>query len=530
MTGGRAAGPDGVAFSTHGGPGSLYAETEQMRAVAAGHDRAAGEALRVAGTAESAGAGLVRAPRVSPAAAVLQARLWEGLERVRALSDRCARMDRDLRAAAVRYEEAERAAAGIVAAEDVGLGALPLEAWRRGRDGLTTREAERLGEVAVQAVPEAVASAVLTAAGFPALAALARIDLKKLSWWQRKTLKRPVSRGASRLVEEASEGTELLRVSPDEAWTAVGAVARALSIAADREVAVAGPPEDRPDAPARLDGSAADLLGLIPRGGVEGELTVTRVERERGGPAWVVGLPGTQGGFAPDHASRNPWDASGLADALTADSAATAPAVRAALEAAGVPHGAPLVLAGYSQGGVHAVNLAGDAGFTAAYPVAGVVTVAAPSGNAARTGGAAVLEFSSDADLATAVDGAPVPASRHRAEVVFHPGGQGWGPPPAPGEEPGAAPAGGFRTAGPDAVGEDLTAAHDFDGHLAMVRQFEAADPAARAEVAGLSATLAGLSAGAVASSRSVRLRRAPAPREAAGSTSPVAPGGPGRR
>lgn len=166
-----------------------------MRAVAAGHDRAAGEALRVAGTAESAGAGLVRAPRVSPTAAVLQARLWEGLERVRALSDRCARMDRDLRAAAVRYEEAERAAAGIVAAEDVGLGALPLEAWRRGRDGLTTREAERLGEAAVQAVPEAVASAVLTAAGFPALAALARIDLKKLSWWQRKALKRPVSRG-----------------------------------------------------------------------------------------------------------------------------------------------------------------------------------------------------------------------------------------------------------------------------------------------------------------------------------------------
>ena len=38
MTGGRGAGPDGVAFSTHGGPGSLYAETEQMRAVAAGRE------------------------------------------------------------------------------------------------------------------------------------------------------------------------------------------------------------------------------------------------------------------------------------------------------------------------------------------------------------------------------------------------------------------------------------------------------------------------------------------------------------
>ena len=53
-------------------------------------------------------------------------------------------------------------------------------------------------------------------------------------------------------------------------------------------------------------------------------------------------------------------------------------------------------------------------------------------------------------------------------------------------------------------------AAHDFDVQVDLIRQFEAAEPASRAEVAGLSAALAGLTAGTVASSRAVRLRRTP--------------------
>ena len=74
-------------------------------------------------------------------------------------------------------------------------------------------------------------------------------------------------------------------------------------------------------------------------------------------------MPTKCGGLIPDPESTDPWDAGGLLDALGSESEVTAPAVRAALEAAGVPHGAPLVLAGYSQGGVHAVNLAGREDF-----------------------------------------------------------------------------------------------------------------------------------------------------------------------
>ena len=499
MTGGRGASPGAVAFSTHGGPGSIYAEAEEMRVVAGRHEHAAEEAAGASWQVDAAAFALGRSATWLASAALLQDRLAEAVGRVRSLSEQCAELHRDLLSAAARYEEAERAAAGIMAAEDASLGELPALLWRDGHDGLTTREAERLVQDLVQAVPEAIVSAALAATGFPLLAALARIDVKMLTRAQKRVLKRPVSSAAKKGTDAASDLTEALRVSPDEAWT-VTADALTLAGAAPRgAVTPHGAPQDRPTAPALLDGSATGLASLIPRAEGDGDLTVTEVVRENGSRAWVVGLPGTRGGLIPDPESTDPWDAGGLLDALGSESEVTAPAVRAALEAAGVPHGAPLVLAGYSQGGVHAVNLAGREDFTSVYPVAGVMTIAAPSGNAVETGRTAVLEFSSDGDLAVAADGAPTPVSSRRAEVVFHPAGHGWD-----------APGGGFRTASPLAVEDDLGAAHDFDAQVDLIRQFEAAEPASRAEVAGLSAALAGLTAGTVASSRAVRLRRTP--------------------
>ena len=499
MTGGRGAGPGAVAFSTHGGPGSIYAEAEEMRVVAGRHEHAADEAAGASWQVDAAAFGLGRSAAWLASAALLQDRLVEAVGRVRSLSEQCAELHRDLLSAAARYEEAERAAAGIMAAEDASLEELPALLWRDGHDGLTTREAERLVQDLVQAVPEAIVSAALAATGFPLLAALARIDVKMLTRAQKRVLKRPVSSAAKKGTDAASDLTEALRVSPDEAWT-VAADALTLAGAAPRgAVTPHGASQDRPTAPALLDGSATGLASLIPREEGDGDLTVTEVVRENGSRAWVVGLPGTRGGLIPDPESTDPWDAGGLLDALGSESEVTAPAVRAALEAAGVPHGAPLVLAGYSQGGVHAVNLAGREDFTSVYPVAGVMTIGAPSGNAVETGRTAVLEFSSDGDLAVAADGAPTPVSSRRAEVVFHPAGHGWD-----------APGGGFRTASPLAVEDGLGAAHDFDAQVDLIRQFEAAEPASRAEVAGLSAALAGLTAGTVASSRAVRLRRTP--------------------
>lgn len=167
MTGGRGAGPGAVAFSTHGGPGSIYAEAEEMRVVAGRHEHAAEEAAGASWQVDAAAFGLGRSATWLASAALLQDRLAEAVGRVRSLSEQCAELHRDLLSAAARYEEAERAAAGIMAAEDASLEELPGLLWRDGHDGLTTREAERLVQDLVQAVPEAIVSAALAAAGFP---------------------------------------------------------------------------------------------------------------------------------------------------------------------------------------------------------------------------------------------------------------------------------------------------------------------------------------------------------------------------
>ena len=238
MTGGRGAGPGAVAFSTHGGPGSIYAEAEEMRVVAGRHEHAADEAAGASWQVDAAAFGLGRSAAWLASAALLQDRLAEAVGRVRSLSEQCAELHRDLLSAAARYEEAERAAAGITAAEDASLEELPALLWRDGHDGLTTREAERLVQDLVQAVPEAIVAALLTAAGFPLLAALARIDVKMLTRAQKRVLKRPVSSAAKKGTDAASDLTEALRVSPDEAWTAV-ADALTLAGAAPRGAAPA---------------------------------------------------------------------------------------------------------------------------------------------------------------------------------------------------------------------------------------------------------------------------------------------------
>ncbi|HCG15335.1 MAG TPA: hypothetical protein DEU94_04265, partial [Micrococcus luteus] len=64
-------------------------------------------------------------------------------------------------------------------------------------------------------------------------AALARIDVKMLTRAQKRVLKRPVSTAAKKGTDAASDLTEALRVSPDEAWT-VAADALTLAGAAPR--------------------------------------------------------------------------------------------------------------------------------------------------------------------------------------------------------------------------------------------------------------------------------------------------------
>lgn len=113
---------------------------------------------------------------------------------------------------------------------------------------------------------------------------------------------------------------------------------------------------------------------------------------------YIVSVPGTEAdigslsGWADNSNARN-WSSNLWAIAQGADST-NAQAVQAAIENAGVPDGASIMLAGHSQGGIIATNLAADSNFAARYQVDGVVTYGSPVETADLTADSApVLAF-----------------------------------------------------------------------------------------------------------------------------------------
>lgn len=184
-----------------------------------------------------------------------------------------------------------------------------------------------------------------------------------------------------------------------------------------------------PRAQALLGRSAGltDHLDTLAELGNDGRLVIEAVRGEDGTRRWVVQLPGMQSG---DPVTDSPQDLAGAVRAATLPDSAYSGAVRDAMQLAGVPHGAHVLLVGYSAGGVVAMNLAGDLGFNGgAYVVTDVVTVGSPVDHKAAEEGTAVVTVTNDRDLIPALDGRgpaspePVPAGRTEIRVDSGQGG-----------------------------------------------------------------------------------------------------------
>lgn len=174
---------------------------------------------------------------------------------------------------------------------------------------------------------------------------------------------------------------------------------------------------------ARESNSAAvDLspAGLLRRAGAVGQqvgqievLEVHAAER----PAWVVIIPGTQADGAPEGA--NPFDPAGIAEALGYDSAMTGAAIRQALQQAGAAAGDQLVAVGYSQGGIHAMNLSRDRAVLAEYDLKFVLTAGSPVGGISPEPGVRSLHLEHEQDWVPGADGLANPDSRDRVTVTL---------------------------------------------------------------------------------------------------------------
>lgn len=170
--------------------------------------------------------------------------------------------------------------------------------------------------------------------------------------------------------------------------------------------------------PIEFDGSPAALLERARIIGERGEGYVEVVEVDKGGQkAYVVVIPGTQAGG--DLGGANPFDEAGIAEGLGHRSAEVNAAVMAALRAAGAERGAPVVAVGYSQGGIHAMNLAADDLFLDDYDMKYVLTVGSPVGGIIPAADVTSLHLEHRQDWVPGTDGTPNPDAKNRVTVTL---------------------------------------------------------------------------------------------------------------
>ncbi|NKX55673.1 hypothetical protein [Arthrobacter mobilis] len=225
-----------------------------------------------------------------------------------------------------------------------------------------------------------------------------------------------------------------------------------------------------PAGPVSLPPTAAGLLARTAAAEQAGPGHLELVEiRRNGSSSWIVALPGTQasGGAA---ATANPFDETGIAEALAAESRFVAEAVSQALAEAGAAAGEPVILAGYSQGGLHAMNLARNREFLSRHPVGYVLTAGSPVGDRTPAPGTRSLHLEHRQDWVAGADGVPNPDTRGRVTVTLT-----------------------GRVATP--AGEDggLGPGHDFGNYLAAARTLEhSPDPSVADSAAVVAAALAG--------------------------------------
>lgn len=293
--------------------------------------------------------------------------------------------------------------AGDVVRDEVGPGGLPARLAVLG--GLGVRELQDDGAAAstdalgwLARHPETAEHLVAAAPSFAAGVLL----LRRSGTDPRVTLPRPQAEGAlppqdvpdlAALAAAVGYGTGLLGRGP----------------------VTVRPARTPPPQPVRPPAGVADLVrgaaALAPSrdGSLPGEPGRIRVQRVQhaGTRRAIVYVPGTQT-WDLGHGT-NPMDATSNLDAVAGIPSAAAEGVVGALRSAGVDRSEPLLLVGYSQGGLTSMSLATDPGFRAEFTPTAVLTVGSPVGAFPAPPDVAVLSIEHAEDLITVLDGAPNP-------------------------------------------------------------------------------------------------------------------------
>lgn len=165
-------------------------------------------------------------------------------------------------------------------------------------------------------------------------------------------------------------------------------------------------------------GSVEDLMrnpGLTNEGG-DGEIDIQTVG-EPPNQRYIVNLPGTDSwGDDPDDSR----DLQGNLQLMAGQDTAYSRGIIEAMERAGIPEDAPVMLVGHSQGGMTATHLAADPEFRSRFDVQHVVTAGAPTAQVPDIPvGTQVLSLENSGDLVPLLDGEDNPDQPNRTTVRF---------------------------------------------------------------------------------------------------------------
>ncbi|MEV7660628.1 hypothetical protein [Paenarthrobacter sp. NPDC089316] len=131
-------------------------------------------------------------------------------------------------------------------------------------------------------------------------------------------------------------------------------------------------------------------------------IRITAVDKPGAPPAYIISIPGTTR-WMPDGAA-NATDLTGNLELAGGNLSTAAEAVRIAMEKAGIPQDAPVLLTGHSQGGMIATALASDSSFTERFNVTNVVTYGSPVDSAPIPSSIDVLALQHAGDPVPQVD------------------------------------------------------------------------------------------------------------------------------
>ncbi len=134
---------------------------------------------------------------------------------------------------------------------------------------------------------------------------------------------------------------------------------------------------------------------------VDGSVRITRIDGPSG-PSYIVNIPGTQE-WSPA-TSGTAADLTGNLVTASGQMSTASDAVALAMERAGIEPGAPVMLAGHSQGGMTAAALAADPAFSAQFNVTNVMAYGSPIDGTAIPAEIRVIAFHHEDDVVPMLD------------------------------------------------------------------------------------------------------------------------------